>query len=112
MNAAMASQTPGHRQFTPASVQAQVKEKCDGNSPVIGEFPVQSASNTENISFWWRRHDDILGGGAHHQKLEASSCLLSKVFMIYLVTTMKWLRFWRAPRHTKLLGQVAEGMNC
>ena len=29
---------------------------CEGNSPVIGEFPTQEASNTENISIWWRHH--------------------------------------------------------
>ena len=29
---------------------------CAGNSPVIGEFPAQMASNAENISIWWRHH--------------------------------------------------------
>ena len=29
---------------------------CAGNSPVIGEFPAQRASNTENVSIWWRHH--------------------------------------------------------
>ena len=27
-----------------------------GNSPVIGEFPAQMASNAENISIWWLHH--------------------------------------------------------
>ena len=27
-----------------------------GISPVPGEFPVQRATNAENISIWWRRH--------------------------------------------------------
>ena len=27
-----------------------------GNSPVAGEFPVQMASNEENVSIWWRHH--------------------------------------------------------
>ena len=27
---------------------------CAGNSPVIGEFPEQRASNAENVSIWWR----------------------------------------------------------
>ena len=31
---------------------------CEGNSPVIGEFPAQRASNTENVSIW-RRHNEI-----------------------------------------------------
>ena len=29
---------------------------CMGNSPVIGEFPAQKASNAENVSIWWRHH--------------------------------------------------------
>ena len=29
---------------------------CAGNSPVIGEFPAQRASNAENVSIWWRHH--------------------------------------------------------
>ena len=28
-----------------------------GNSPVTGEFPVQTASNAENVSIWWRHHE-------------------------------------------------------
>ena len=27
-----------------------------GNSPEIGEFPAQMASNAENVSIWWRHH--------------------------------------------------------
>ena len=30
---------------------------CAGNSPVIGEFPAQMASNAENVSIWWRHHE-------------------------------------------------------
>ena len=30
---------------------------CAGNSPGIGEFPEQMASNAENVSMWWRHHD-------------------------------------------------------
>ena len=29
---------------------------CEGDSPVTGEFPAQSASNAENVSIWWRHH--------------------------------------------------------
>ena len=28
-----------------------------GNSPGIGEFPAQKASNAKNVSIWWRHHD-------------------------------------------------------
>ena len=30
---------------------------CARNSPVIGEFPAQIASNAENVSIWWRHHN-------------------------------------------------------
>ena len=30
---------------------------CEGNSPVTGEFPLQKASNAENVSIWWSHHD-------------------------------------------------------
>ena len=29
---------------------------CAGNSPVIGEFPAQMASNAVDVSIWWRHH--------------------------------------------------------
>ena len=32
---------------------------CEGNSPVIGEFPAQRANNAENVSIWWRHHGEI-----------------------------------------------------
>ena len=31
---------------------------CVGNSPGTGEFPVQMASNAENVSIWWRHYGD------------------------------------------------------
>ena len=30
---------------------------CVGNSPWTDEFPVQMASNAENVSIWWRHHE-------------------------------------------------------
>ena len=33
---------------------------CVGNSPGTGEFPVQMASNAENVSIWWRHHAEVL----------------------------------------------------
>ena len=30
---------------------------CARNSPVIGEFSAQMASNAENVSIWWRQND-------------------------------------------------------
>ena len=34
----------------------RVTRLCEGNSPVMGEFPAQRASNAENDSIWWRHH--------------------------------------------------------
>ena len=31
---------------------------CEGNSPVISEFPTQRASNAESVSIWWRHHEN------------------------------------------------------
>ena len=33
---------------------------CEGNSSVIGEFPIQRASNAEVVSIWWRLHVFLL----------------------------------------------------
>ena len=35
----------------------RVPSPCDGNSPVTGEFPVERASNAENVSICWRHQD-------------------------------------------------------
>ena len=32
---------------------------CEGNSPVISEFPARRDSNAENITIWWRHHDGV-----------------------------------------------------
>ena len=32
---------------------------CEGNSPVTGEFPARSASDTEKLSIWWRHHGEM-----------------------------------------------------
>ena len=34
-----------------------VTGRCEGNSPVTGEFPKQRASNAENVSIWWRHRE-------------------------------------------------------
>ena len=31
---------------------------CEGDSPVTGEVPAQSA-NAENVSIWWRHHASL-----------------------------------------------------
>ena len=47
---------------------------CAGNSPGIGEFPAQMASNEENVSIWWR-----------HQVIH------SPIFFMVVSLTLVWL---------------------
>ena len=35
---------------------------CEGNPPMIGGFPSQTASNVENVSMWWRHRLPVLPG--------------------------------------------------
>ena len=56
--------SPASRLFTESFSQAQIKETsklrvtglCEGNSPMTGEFPAQTAINAVNVSIWWRHH--------------------------------------------------------
>ena len=36
--------------------KSRVTGLCEGNSPVIGEFPARRASNAENVPTWWHHH--------------------------------------------------------
>ena len=45
---------------------------CEGNSPVIGGFPSQRASNAENVPIWWRHH--------FIHKVHAVSCFVTDEF--------------------------------
>ena len=41
------------RRISKKTSKLRVTDLCAGNSPVIGEFPSQMASNAENVSIWW-----------------------------------------------------------
>ena len=45
------------RRISKKTSKLRVTGLCVGNSPGTGEFPVQLASNAENVSIWWRHHD-------------------------------------------------------
>ena len=45
------------RRGSKKTAKLRVTGLCLGNSPVIGEFPAQKASNAENVSIWWRHRD-------------------------------------------------------
>ena len=84
---AMASQIPASRLFTQPLFRRRLKKTSKfrvtgifaGNSPVIGEFPVQMASNAENVSIWWRHHAipyipyRLFNPILHHQNLMSAN---------------------------------------
>ena len=45
------------RRISKKTSKLRVTGLCARNSPVIGEFPAQSATNAENVSIWWRHRD-------------------------------------------------------
>ena len=45
------------RRISKKTSKPRVTGLCAGNSPHIGEFPAQMASNAENVSIWWRHHE-------------------------------------------------------
>ena len=51
--------SPASRLFAQPFVQAQIHWRLGGESPVIGGFPSQRASNAEYVSIWWRHHNNI-----------------------------------------------------
>ena len=44
------------RRISKKPYKFRVTGLCEGNSPVISEFPAQRGSNAENVSMWWRHH--------------------------------------------------------
>ena len=44
------------RRISEKTSKLRVTGLCAGNSPRIGEFPAQMASNADNVSIWWRHH--------------------------------------------------------
>ena len=45
------------RRTSKKTSRLRVTGRCEGNSPVTGEFPAQMASNAENVFIWWRHHE-------------------------------------------------------
>ena len=62
---------------------------CDGNSPVTGEFPAQSASNAENFAIWWRHHDDLFTGIGANLRLctTKNERLLGSILPLFLTAS-------------------------
>ena len=49
-----------HRSKKTSKLRVTGTGLCAGNSPVIGKFLAQMASNAQNVSIWWRHHAGIL----------------------------------------------------
>ena len=66
-----------HRLFRRRSKQIskfRVTGLCAGNSPDIGEFPAQMASNAENVSIWWRHHVPVKLDQSHGVWCSGPTC--------------------------------------
>ena len=54
------------------NIKLRVTGRCEGNSPVAGEFPSQMTSSAENVTIWWR-HDDFCTTKPYFPKLQTSA---------------------------------------
>ena len=70
--------------------KCRVTGLCAGNSPDIGEFPAQKASNAKNVFIWWR-HDNV-----SFLDISTLSCTVSDD-KVGVITTLVWL-LWM-PQH-------------
>ena len=75
---------------------------CDGNSPESDEFPVQMASNAENVSIWWRHH----GYGAMTSMSASIWWIIFPHFIVWLVIvkTIAWIKYHQRCDHMRSLG--------
>ena len=62
---------------------------CVGNSPVIGEFPSQMASNAGNVSIWWRHH--VRHQSGLRKLLRHAIVILVQYTPLNMLTTMLYL---------------------
>ena len=60
--------------------KVRVNGLCAGNSPMIGEFPAQRASNAENGSIWWRHHGWRLPYFRSHPMCQMSTTAVPNIF--------------------------------
>ena len=63
---------------------------CAGNSPVIGEFPAQMASNAENASIQWRHRESCRAPQMHLLRLLIRGWCVHDRFSVQFVFQMEW----------------------
>ena len=75
---------------------------CEGNSPVLGGFPWQRASNTENILTWWRHHDNRMAQNKRVHIISIKLKLPLPCNMLYnknLYNTILTIKFYSKLKH-------------
>ena len=85
---------------------------CEGNSPLVGEFPAQRASIAENVFIWWRHQDiQVRVDTGRHEPNYPGTCILMAPHCGYIhhdaylsITRTRW-------RREKTLGQHQVGVN-
>ena len=76
------------RRWSKKTSKLRVTGLCAGNSPETGEFPVQMASNAENVSIWWRHHVATHFNISKRKRIHRMQCvLLTCVLYLGVLTT-------------------------
>ena len=58
---------------------------CAWNSPVIGQFPAQRASNAENDPIWWRHHGNSNPLRNIRKSVSVTTCWTFSIYSSYFV---------------------------
>ena len=68
------------------TVKLRVTGLGEGNPPVIGEFPSQRTSNSENASIWWRHHASTTIGAINYVTLHMKCYFTDTLSAIIKIT--------------------------
>ena len=114
-----------YRRRSKKTSKLRVTGHCAGNSPGTGEFPVQMASNAENVSIWWRHYGrsrswlntiwlDFATKHASHQckytsfgyrfrKSHSRDKTVAKYFSLWCDLKQYWQHAWRFQNYRKIV---------
>ena len=85
------------RQRSKNTSKLRVTGRCEGNSPVIGEFPAQRASNAKNVSICWRHHAWLCLRRLLHIYLGKADFFQLLMCSLRYVRTIDCIVTWRSP---------------
>ena len=94
--------------FIQTQIKENIKAPCHwplcGNSPGTGEFPVQMASNAENVSIWLRHHVKQVPGSTDHPCVEAWAMtgIVARLSFAEKITRYKRCPSWEIMLNTKI----------